>query len=172
MKNIYSQISKVGLIALLSLSACSDEDAEIAEAQEAALVGNKIECALNGTEEFTASCATERVASDEETILMIRHNDGGFRRFRLLTDGRGLETAEGFDNSRIDILDDEYIILSSGKDRYKLKAQFKSTPKASDQVAAPLANEALESIEQPKPAIVDSEVGPVGTPGAPYPIPE
>ena len=130
MKSIYVPISNrsnltvLALLSSLTFSACSDEEADIAVAQDAALIGNKIECAVNGAEDFSLSCATERVASENGTILMIRHNDGGFRRFRILTDGRGLEAAEGFDFTSIEIIDDKYILLISGSDQYKLKAQF------------------------------------------------
>lgn len=163
-----------------ALSACGDDEAAIAAAQKAALVGNKIECALNGSDSFSLNCATERVGSENGTILMIRHSDGGFRRFRILTDGRGLETAEGFDDTSIEILDDEYIILSSGIDRYKLKAQFTggdnpsnalpSIDSAEDESTDLPVDNASESLGSGS-DLSDSDVGPTGTPGAPYAIP-
>lgn len=166
----------IPICALFMLAAC-DNEAEIAAAQQAALVGNKIECALNGSDSFLLICATERVVTDNGTILMIRHSDGGFQRFRILTDGRGLEVAEGFDDSRIEIIDEDYIILSSGNDKYKLKAQFTSSARTSNALP-PVAGAQDEaspardvSSENPESILADSEVGPIGTPGAPYPIP-
>lgn len=165
------------LLSLPLLAGCGDDEAEIKAAQDAALVGNKIECALNGADIFSENCATERVASENGTILMIRHSDGGFKRFRILTDGRGLEVAEGYDDSRIEIIDENHILLSSGNDKYKLKAQFKGGAAQSDNAPItdnPIAGDAAaaQSNGAAQNDIPDSEVGPVGRPGAPYQIPQ
>ena len=184
MKPTFIQIFKRPKLALTFLclpllAACGDDEAEIMAAQDAALVGNKIECALNGADEFSKICATERVSAEDGTILMIRHSDGGFKRFRILTDGRGLEAAEGFNDSHIEIIDENHIILSSGNDRYKLKAQLKGGLSQSD--AAPLEENLITEVAQAitpendgevQNDIADSEVGPIGTPGAPYQAPQ
>lgn len=182
MRRTFFQIFKrpkiaIALLCLPLLAGCGDDEAEIAAAQDAALVGNKIECALNGAETFSENCATERVSSENDTILMIRHSDGGFKRFRILTDGRGLEVAEGFDDSFIEIIDENYILLTSGNDKYKLKAQFKGGLKQADNAPItdnPIAEDAAipQSNDAAQNDIPDSEVGPVGTPGAPYQIPQ
>lgn len=171
----------MALSGLAALSACGDDEAAIAAAQKASLVGNKIECALNGSDSFSLNCATERVSSDNGTILMIRHSDGGFKRFRILTDGRGLETAEGFDDSSIEIIDEEYIILSSGVDRYKLKAQFTGGGQQTSNALLPAADQQVEASQLSEAEgdaplgsgrnLPDSAVGPTGKPGAPYSIP-
>lgn len=167
----------ISLAGLAILSGCGDDEAAIAAAQREALVGNKIECALNGSDSFLQNCATERVASDNGTILLIRHSDGGFRRFRILTDGRGLETAEGFDDSKFEIIDDKHIILTSGIDRYKLKAQFTggnsnaSSDNAQNAIEGEAANDSLEN-NGSAPILSDSDVGPIGRPGVPYAIPK
>ncbi len=165
-------------IGCFALSACSSDEEDIAAAQEAALVGNKIECALNGADVFSLSCATQRLSIDGSTILMIRHTDGGFKRFRILSDGRGLETAEGYDDSQIEIIDEDHIILTSGGDKYKLKAQFKGGLARSN--TAPLEEDLTEintdivsdGNSEAQNNIPDSEVGPIGTPGAPYRAPQ
>ena len=36
-------------------------------------------------------------------MLVIRHPNAGFRRFNILTDGRGLSPADGFDFGRADV---------------------------------------------------------------------
>jgi hypothetical protein len=90
----------------------------------------KIDCALAGTAKFMRVCTTERIAGPEGQILSIRHPDGGFRRFKVLTDGRGLTPAEGADVTKISILDSGTIELSSGDDLYHLPAQVKSPPVA------------------------------------------
>jgi len=181
-KHTYSQISKTTKITITTFiylsmfAACSDDEAEIAAAQKASLVGNKIECALNGSQEFILKCATERVSSGDDTLLLIRHYDGGFRRFRILTDGRGLENSEGFDDSVIEIIDNNNIILSSGLDRYKLKAQLTGGNENAtfDEDISEGSSEAIiadtNSVEG-KLQLNDADVGPIGRTGVPYKIP-
>ncbi len=115
---------------MLSLGACGkndDEalnDAENAAAEQAALDG-KVECALAGSSSFERTCTTERIAGTDSQILVIRHADGGFRRFKILTDGRGLAPADGFDETKISLIENGMIELSSGDDKYRLPAQIK-----------------------------------------------
>ena len=59
-------------------------------------------------------------------MLVIHHPDGGFRRFRVLTDGHGLEAADGFDKAQISIVEDGRILVSVGPDQYLLPAQIRS----------------------------------------------
>jgi len=175
------------LIPLLVLSSCSDE-AETDAAQEAALTGERIECALAGSTKFTQTCSTQRVAGENGTILMIKHKDGGFRRFNILTDGRGLEAADGFDPTTITIIDENYILLVSGGDQYRLKARSQNNastrsealPNASD--SSIIEGNSLQDEDNNQginqnneqngsQELSDRDVGPIGTPGAPYPIP-
>ncbi|SIN96082.1 hypothetical protein SAMN02745824_2443 [Parasphingorhabdus marina DSM 22363] len=87
----------------------------------------RIECAINGDTSFTRGCQTERLSGEEGVTLIIRHPDGGFRRFRVLTDGRGLEAADGSEPARIEIVEDDKIRVSIGSDRYILPARMKPT---------------------------------------------
>jgi hypothetical protein len=120
----------VALLLVAGLAACGGNDAEdlkVAEsdaAEQAALDG-KIECALAGSSAFERTCTTEQVAGGEGKILVIRHPDGGFRRFKILTDGRGLAPADGFDETKISMLNNGMIEVSSGDDKYRLPAQIK-----------------------------------------------
>lgn len=120
------------LVATLSVGACGKNDAEVlkdaesAAAEEAALDG-KIECALAGSAAFERTCTTERIAGADGQILLIRHADGGFRRFRILTDGRGLAPADGFDETKIALIENGMIEVSSGDDKYRLPAQIKGS---------------------------------------------
>lgn len=129
---MFMPISKFAIPTLLafSLVACggdSAEDLQNAEndADEAAALDGKIECALAGSLTFVRSCTTEQIAGSEGKILVIRHPDGGFRRFNILTDGRGLAPADGFDETKISLLSDGMIEVSSGDDKYRLPAQIK-----------------------------------------------
>lgn len=125
------------LLLVAGLSACGDDangDLKNAEsdADEAAALDGKVECALAGSAAFQRTCTTEQIAGSEGTILVIRHPDGGFRRFDILTDGRGLAPADGFDETKISLLSDGMIEVSSGDDKYRLPAQIKGreTPPA------------------------------------------
>lgn len=121
-----------GLSAVVMLAACSggnDNGASTSEADQSrreAEAAGKIECALAGGTSFTRVCTTERIAGPEGQILVIRHPDGGFRRFNILTDGRGLAPAQGADDTRITILNDGRIELQSADDRYRLPAKVKA----------------------------------------------
>lgn len=117
-------------ILLATLASCGGDDARTLEqvekdAADQAARDGKIECALAGADAFERVCTTEQVAANGAVILVIRHPDGGFRRFNVLTDGRGVEPADGFDETRIKLLDDSSIELTSGDDKYRLPAQIK-----------------------------------------------
>ena len=118
------------LVLAVSLSACGGnqaddlKNAESDAAEQAALDG-KIECALAGSAAFERTCTTEQIAATDGKILVIRHPDGGFRRFNILTDGRGLAPADGFDETKISLIDGGMIEVSSGDDKYRLPAQIK-----------------------------------------------
>lgn len=128
---MFTPISRILAVLLLSgLAACGSNEAEDLQqaendAAEQAAVDGKIECALAGSTTFERSCTTEQIAGSTGTILVIRHPDGGFRRFDILTDGRGLAPSDGFDETRISLLSDGMIEVTSGDDKYRLPAQIK-----------------------------------------------
>ena len=117
---------------VVSLAACGGNEAETLKAaeasvDEAAALDGKVECALAGSASFERTCTTERIAGAHGQILVIRHADGGFRRFRILTDGRGLAPADGFDETKIALIENGMIEVSSGDDKYRLPAQIKAS---------------------------------------------
>ncbi len=118
------------LVATFSVISCGGneaenlKEAEIEAAEQAALDG-KIECALAASSRFERTCTTERVAGADGQLLLIRHADGGFRRFRILSDGRGLAPADGFDQTNIALIENGLIEVSSGDDKYRLPAQIR-----------------------------------------------
>lgn len=127
---MFTPISKAIASAFLlaALVSCGGEDARTPEQVEkdtadAAVRDGKMECALAGSATFERVCTTEQISTKDGAMLVIRHPDGGFRRFNILTDGSGLAPADGFDETRIRILDDSSIELSSGDDKYRLPAQ-------------------------------------------------
>jgi hypothetical protein len=135
MQNRVHSMSKFPIILLASLSlamsACgSDPEADLLAAEgqtaeEAALQG-KVECALAGSTDFNRNCTTERVSGPEGQMLVVRHPDGGFRRFNILTDGRGLLPADGIDpDFKIKVLANGMIEVKSVDDIYRLPAAIK-----------------------------------------------
>ena len=94
-----TRISSLAALTLL-LTACENrpDNAVLAEAEQRAAEqagsDGRIECAVNGASEFTRDCFTERLSGAGGVTMIIRHQDGGFRRFNVLTDGRGLEAAD------------------------------------------------------------------------------
>lgn len=117
-----------------TVTACGDRSPSSqaqGEREEAQAANDgKVECALEGSERFERTCSTQQVNTDGARLLVIHHPDGGFRRFDILTDGRGLAPADGFDETRISVRDDGMIEVSSGDDVYRLPAQIKNSDSA------------------------------------------
>lgn len=80
-----------------------------------------IDCAVGGASQFTRSCHVERETVDGALNLVIHHDDGGFRRLTVMTDGSGVITADGADPARVTLFDGE-IEVAVGQDRYMLPA--------------------------------------------------
>ena len=78
----------------------------------------RIACALAGAEAFTPDCGVERTSADGALVLVVRHPDGGFRRFAVVKDGRGLVLADGADHSRTELSGDR-LEIRVGQDRYR-----------------------------------------------------
>ncbi|WP_211051312.1 hypothetical protein [Parasphingorhabdus halotolerans] len=130
-----------------ALSACGKPDNDVlAEAEERAaaqkLDDGKIECAINGDTDFNRGCETERLSGENGVTLIIRHPDGGFRRFNILTDGRGLEAADGSEKAAISIVEDGKILVSVGQDKYIMPAQLKPSKPPIEAAAAEAAPDA------------------------------
>ncbi len=119
------RLSPAIISASLLLAACGGDGAGDAAGQ--ATEADRIDCALAGKKEFKRACTTETMPGEKGRMLVIRHPDGGFRRFNILTDGRGLAPADGFDETSIRILGGGMIELASGDDIYRLPADIKSS---------------------------------------------
>lgn len=83
--------------------------------------GTKIACAVSGSADFTESCDVERAKEMDVLFLVVRHPDGGIRRFEVLSDGRGLATADGADEALVTMRDKEIEVAVNG-DRYRFPA--------------------------------------------------
>ncbi|WP_311269835.1 hypothetical protein [Sphingobium sp. WCS2017Hpa-17] len=116
------------LVVLATLTGCGEQAPSAqrqagATAQAEPVDDGKADCALGGSHEWVHDCAVERAGK----MLTLRHPDGGFRRFRVLDDGRGLEAADGAEAAKLTILDDKRIEVVAGSDRYRLPAQIGAT---------------------------------------------
>ena len=111
------------LVAAMMLASCGGG----ADAGESAVDpdGETIACALNGAEGFDTRCGVERSQQGNELFLVVRHPDGGFRRFEVVKDGRGVVTADGFETAQAAVVGDE-LELAVNRDRYRFPATVKS----------------------------------------------
>ena len=101
---------------LLLLAACSSDVSE-ASADPVDL----IECALAGAAAFARDCPVERSQEDGQAILIVRHPDGGFRRFEITSDGTGMATADGAQAALVSLREGG-VEVAVGTDRYRFPA--------------------------------------------------
>ena len=99
------------LLVSLALAGCDDAASEPE--------GTSVECALGGAAGFSEECTMERATVDGSSILVVRHPDGGFRRFELGVPGRGIVTADGVEQAAAE-RGDGVIEVRVGADRYRL----------------------------------------------------
>ncbi len=123
--------SNIGLA--LALVACGDakvDDAgSLAEAEamarSKAANSGAIDCAVSGFKTFSRTCTVERELSGTDLILTIRHDDGGFRRFKVMKDGSGLVAADGAEPAVLQTIGANQIEVQVAGDRYRLPATVK-----------------------------------------------
>lgn len=112
----------ISAVTLALLAGCSGETQadRLVEADD-----SRVACALGSDTDFAEKCDVERVQSGDKRELVLRHPDGGFRRFEIVTDGRGLIAADGAEEAVVTPLADGRIQLSVGDDRYRIPATIK-----------------------------------------------
>jgi hypothetical protein len=106
------------ILALMLLAGCEREPAS-ASAPEPGQ--DAIECAVDGSPAFAPTCTVERVRGEQGLQLVVRHPGGSFRRFDVLSDGRGLATADGAQAGTV-ALREGGIEVTVGSDRYRFPA--------------------------------------------------
>lgn len=121
---ISDKIAGAGLICL-ALAGC-DKDGDGAES----VFGDSkperrafADCAIGPGAQWRRACVVEQ----DGPVITIRHSDGGFRRFEMLKDSRGLKAADGAEATSIAVVDDGQIEVSAGDDRYRLPATISGT---------------------------------------------
>jgi hypothetical protein len=87
----------------------------------------RIACAVDGAGDLSETCAVDRMQSGNQLSLIVRHPNGAFRRFAVMTDGRGLVVADGAEQAKTAIEGDK-LAVAVGKDRYLFPATMKSPP--------------------------------------------
>ncbi len=125
--------SSGALAALLLVAACSSPDqpantqvlAKVEAQQQAdAEDDGRILCG-RGSDVLTRNCTVEQLKGPEGLLLTIRHPDGGFRRLRVTTDGRGVVAADGAEVAKVAVIGPGDIEVAVGEDRYRLPATVK-----------------------------------------------
>ena len=112
-----------GILVPLALTACSSgkSAADAASPGGPAEGDEHIACAVGGSGELARVCAVESNEDDGTLFLTVRHPDGGFRRFEVLKDGRGLATADGAVIGA-NVLVGKELEVTVGSDRYRFPA--------------------------------------------------
>lgn len=105
----------------LSLASCggatsSGDNAMTAAQANGTVDDGKADCAIGINGAWAHDCPVER----DGDRLTIRHPDGGFRRFHVLADGRGLESADGSEQAQLQLVDGDRVEIRIGGDRYRL----------------------------------------------------
>ncbi len=106
---------------LFLVAACSNGAAEAPKVAEGT---EHISCALGPGNGFSPSCAIER-SGDADGIyrMIVRHPDGGFRRFEVGRDN-AIATSDGADPATVK-LDGETAEVSVGEDRYRIPLEHR-----------------------------------------------
>jgi hypothetical protein len=131
---MFLRISSTLLVAatLAGVAGCSSEqpdnevlaEVEAEQVRDAAAAG-RIPCALGGAERFRIDCTMDRIASADGETLVLGRPDAGFRRFRVVTDGRGVIAADGAEPATVRIVEDGMIEVTVAQDRYRLPATLR-----------------------------------------------
>ncbi|MEZ5744934.1 MAG: hypothetical protein R3D89_14720 [Sphingomonadaceae bacterium] len=102
----------------LALSACGSSGAVQEQAEDGA---KPVDCALGEGSNFGPFCMLETGELDGESLVTIRHPDGGFRRFVVQEDGSGLAAADGADAAQNTLIEGGALLeVVVGTDRYRL----------------------------------------------------
>ncbi len=118
---MFTRISSLLLLGLLAGCGRGDTVPEKAEIEG----GEQIACAIGGSPAIKPVCALEREMGEDGLILTLHHPDGGFRRFAIATDGRGVITADGNEQAIITPVGASLVEVAVGGDRYQLPATIR-----------------------------------------------
>jgi glucose/arabinose dehydrogenase len=118
-------VIRAAALLLLALAACGDAGSQPASKDTAAAAAEDaaktIPCALGTAAEFKPVCNVEETTADKQLYWIVRHPDGGFRRFQMIDNGTRIATADGADEVAMTRDGGEFIV-SVGADRYRFPA--------------------------------------------------
>lgn len=129
-----------GAAALTFCTAACSKDVDQPQAEEGAPT---IECSLGEGSDFGPDCMVEREEIDGQTVLTVRHPDGGFRRFVQLNDGQGLAELDGADEVNRS-LDGSTLVIEVGQDSYRFDANVRDAEEGAEEGANEGADEGAE----------------------------
>ncbi|MGX7952675.1 hypothetical protein ACWPM1_08915 [Tsuneonella sp. HG249] len=108
-------------LSLLALGACSEGATQAQAGPEAA----RIDCALGDGSAFGPDCLVERADGEQGTEFVVRHPDGGFRRFRIADDRSGMVAIDGADVALNQLVGEPPVLqVTVGADRYRFPADL------------------------------------------------
>ncbi len=118
---ISEALAGAGLLCL-ALAGCDGSGGAAADQQPtsglASSTGGVADCAIGAAADWSRSCPVERAGD----LVTLRHPNGGFRRFHVVKDGRGLVAADGAEQATVTVIGKDQIELGVGEDRYRLPA--------------------------------------------------
>jgi hypothetical protein len=127
-----SKFCAVMIGGMLLLAACSDgkpDNSKLAEVEKKAAAAadedGRVLCALDGAEKFGRTCTMDRKTTQTGEEIVLSRSDGGFRRLRVLTNGGGVEVADGAEPAVQTVVDAGLLDVAIGRDRYRLPAATK-----------------------------------------------
>jgi len=111
------------LVLVAALAACSrgEQASGSAAKQATAPEDGSVRCALGGARDFTPDCIREVTKGPDGEIWIVRHPDGGFRRFVLIDNGTRIATADGADEVQAERIGADLEVRVAGE-RYRFPA--------------------------------------------------
>jgi hypothetical protein len=111
-------------LVFVALATCSDNAATTTAPNGEAVTAETaktIPCALADAAEFKPLCTVEDTTVEGKLYWIVRHPDGGFRRFQMIDNGTRIATADGADEVEMTRAGAEFIV-KAGPDRYRFPA--------------------------------------------------
>ena len=106
----------------VALGACGQSGGSAAATAED---DGRVECRIAGDIDFQRYCTLQHERGEAGHILIVRKPDGGFRRFLVTRDGRGVAAADGAEQPQVTLIADDRIEVAIGGDTFRLPARVR-----------------------------------------------
>ena len=110
------EVKRLACLTFLALVACSGEEPVVQDE----VAGTALDCALDGSAEWSSDCRAEMVQDEGRVILVAHHPDGSFRRLVLHSDG-SVSAADGADKA-VSTVSGGAVEVRVAQDRYRIPA--------------------------------------------------